>query len=76
MLERHGLLSSSQDSEDGIDVCLTCFNGGCLSSERHHARTHVVKSNHPFTLNVKRRPKPKAGKQVQRMRHLPSTGSE
>ncbi|OCB86559.1 ubiquitinyl hydrolase [Sanghuangporus baumii] len=48
----------NQDSEAGIDVCLTCFNGGCLSSERHHARTHVEKTGHNFALNIKRRPKP------------------
>ncbi|KAF6752097.1 hypothetical protein DFP72DRAFT_906102 [Ephemerocybe angulata] len=24
-----------QDSPLGIGVCLTCFNGGCLSSDRH-----------------------------------------
>ncbi|KAF9473531.1 ubiquitinyl hydrolase [Pholiota conissans] len=47
----------NQDTVDGIDVCLKCFNGGCLDVERHHARTHVARLNHPFTLNVKRRPK-------------------
>lgn len=46
-----------QDLADGIDVCLTCFNGGCLGIERHHARTHSERQKHPFTLNVKRRPK-------------------
>ncbi|KLO19657.1 ubiquitinyl hydrolase [Schizopora paradoxa] len=47
----------NQDSADGIDVCLTCFNGGCLGAERHHARTHFEKSGHSFTLNVKRKAK-------------------
>ncbi|KAF6752100.1 hypothetical protein DFP72DRAFT_968124 [Ephemerocybe angulata] len=47
-----------QDSPLGIDVCLTCFNGGCLSSDRHHAQTHVKKPGHKFTLNVKRKIKP------------------
>jgi ubiquitin carboxyl-terminal hydrolase 5/13 len=37
---------------------LTCFNGGCLDLERHHARTHYQKSGHPFTLNIRRRRKP------------------
>lgn len=35
-----------------------CFNGGCLSPERHHARTHFEKTGHAFTLNVKRKLKP------------------
>ena len=47
-----------QDSPQGIDVCLTCFNGGCLSQDRHHAQTHVRKSGHNYTLNVKRKVKP------------------
>ncbi|THU93425.1 ubiquitinyl hydrolase [Dendrothele bispora CBS 962.96] len=50
----------NQDSPQGIDVCLTCFNGGCLDLERHHAATHVKKSGHTFTLNVKRKLKPSA----------------
>ncbi|EJD06187.1 ubiquitinyl hydrolase [Fomitiporia mediterranea MF3/22] len=48
----------SQDSGLGIDVCLSCFNGGCLDSGRHHARTHAEKTGHTFALNIKRRPKP------------------
>ncbi|KAF9563466.1 ubiquitin carboxyl-terminal hydrolase 14 [Agrocybe pediades] len=47
----------NQDSDDGIDVCLKCFNGGCLDKSKHHALTHVQKSGHSFTLNVKRKPK-------------------
>ncbi|TFK33774.1 ubiquitinyl hydrolase [Crucibulum laeve] len=50
----------NQDSPLGIDVCLTCFNGGCLDAERHHARTHFQKTGHQFTLNVKRKLKPSA----------------
>ncbi|KAF5392582.1 hypothetical protein D9757_002232 [Collybiopsis confluens] len=49
-----------QNSPLGIDVCLTCFNGGCLSQERHHAQTHFNKSGHQFTMNVKRKLKPSA----------------
>ncbi|KII83872.1 hypothetical protein PLICRDRAFT_46628 [Plicaturopsis crispa FD-325 SS-3] len=48
----------NQDLPSGIDVCLTCFNGGCLSDERHHAGTHAQRAGHPFTLNVKRKLKP------------------
>ena len=50
-------LIHTQDGPDGIDVCLACFNGGCLDTLRHHARTHVQKSGHRYTLNIKRRPR-------------------
>ncbi|TBU25653.1 ubiquitin carboxyl-terminal hydrolase 14 [Dichomitus squalens] len=52
----------NQDSPLGVDVCLTCFNGGCLDKERHHARSHVAKTGHSFTLNVKRKLKPSANR--------------
>lgn len=52
----------NQDSPLGIDVCLTCFNGGCLDKERHHARSHVAKARHSFTVNVKRKLKPSANR--------------
>ena len=48
----------SQDNPLGVEVCLSCFNGGCLDSGRHHARTHVYKLGHTFSLNVKRKLKP------------------
>ncbi|KAI0249448.1 ubiquitin carboxyl-terminal hydrolase 14 [Lactifluus subvellereus] len=48
----------SQDDPLGIDICLVCFNGGCLSPERHHAHTHYKKTGHAFALNVKRRARP------------------
>ncbi|THH03651.1 hypothetical protein EW145_g6112 [Phellinidium pouzarii] len=51
-----------QDSAAGIDVCLSCFNGGCLSEERHHARMHAKKTGHTFALNVKRKLKPASSK--------------
>ncbi|KAJ7074130.1 hypothetical protein C8F01DRAFT_1099340 [Mycena amicta] len=47
----------NQDHPLGVEVCLGCFNGGC-SGDRHHIRTHLQKSGHRFTLNVKRKPKP------------------
>ncbi|KAJ7481259.1 hypothetical protein B0H11DRAFT_2024866 [Mycena galericulata] len=47
----------NQDGPQGIEVCLSCFNGGC-AGERHHMRNHIQKSGHRFTLNVKRKPKP------------------
>ena len=49
----------SQDSPLGIDLCLTCFNGGCLDQERHHAHTHSKKTGHQYTLNIKRNKRPK-----------------
>ncbi|KAJ3001497.1 hypothetical protein NUW54_g6385 [Trametes sanguinea] len=52
----------NKDSPLGIDVCLTCFNGGCLDKDRHHARTHVAKTGHTFTLNVKRKLRPSANR--------------
>ncbi|KAF8211850.1 hypothetical protein K438DRAFT_1902808 [Mycena galopus ATCC 62051] len=47
----------NQDGPQGIEVCLSCFNGGC-TGERHHMRTHLQRSGHRFTLNVKRKQKP------------------
>ncbi|OBZ78711.1 Ubiquitin carboxyl-terminal hydrolase 14 [Grifola frondosa] len=52
----------NQDHPLGIDVCLSCFNGGCLGRDRHHARTHVEKTGHFFTLNVKRKLRPSANR--------------
>ncbi|KAF8467893.1 ubiquitinyl hydrolase [Gautieria morchelliformis] len=50
----------NQDLPQGIDVCLTCFNGGCINSDpyRKHARLHHDKLGHAFSLNVRRTPKP------------------
>ncbi|ORX60315.1 ubiquitin carboxyl-terminal hydrolase 14 [Hesseltinella vesiculosa] len=44
----------SQDLAEGIDVCLTCFNGGCVSTERHHAKLHFDKTSHPLVVNIRR----------------------
>lgn len=54
----HSIAPFPQDNPFGIEVCLSCFNGGCLDSGRHHARTHVYKLGHTFSLNVKRKLKP------------------
>ena len=61
-LWRMSCLTCVQDGPLGVDVCLTCFNGGCLDKDRHHARSHVAKSGHEFTLNVKRKLKPSANR--------------
>ncbi|KAL7413187.1 ubiquitin carboxyl-terminal hydrolase 14 [Mrakia frigida] len=52
------LCFDDQDQPEGVDVCLTCFNGGCPSQERHHARSHFEKSGHPMVVNVRRVKKP------------------
>ena len=51
-----------QDQPLGVDVCLSCFNGGCLDRDRAHMRLHVLKSGHTFTLNVKRKMKPSSNR--------------
>ncbi|KAJ3187919.1 hypothetical protein HDU85_006312 [Gaertneriomyces sp. JEL0708] len=53
------LCFDSQDLSQGIDVCLSCFNGGCLHNERQHAQLHYRKTKHPIVLNIKRIAKPK-----------------
>ncbi|KAI9436861.1 ubiquitin carboxyl-terminal hydrolase 14 [Lactarius indigo] len=49
----------NQDGPLGIDLCLSCFNGGCLTEERRHAYNHSKKTGHQFVLNIRRRPRPK-----------------
>ncbi|KAF9377188.1 hypothetical protein CPB97_010362 [Podila verticillata] len=44
----------SPDNEGGLDVCLTCYNGGCTDSERYHNIQHYTKSGHSLALNIKR----------------------
>ncbi|KAJ1921428.1 ubiquitin C-terminal hydrolase Ubp14 [Mycoemilia scoparia] len=43
----------------GIDVCLTCFNGGCTRPDKRHAELHSLNTSHTLTLNIKKFPKPK-----------------
>lgn len=45
-----------QDDEDGIDVCLKCFNAGC---PRQHAPLHAQRQGaaHSLVVNIKRRRK-------------------
>ncbi|KAF9352616.1 hypothetical protein BGX26_009596 [Mortierella sp. AD094] len=44
----------SPDNETGLDVCLSCFNGGCTDPDRYHAIQHYTKAGHPLALNIKR----------------------
>ncbi|KAK9464515.1 hypothetical protein V1512DRAFT_268129 [Lipomyces arxii] len=46
------------DQPWGLDVCLSCFNGGCNSPNRSHSLIHYQLSQHPIVLNIKRTPKP------------------
>lgn len=43
----------SIDDPTGLDVCLTCFNGGC-TADRQHASLHYKLTGHPLVLNIKR----------------------
>ncbi|TKX26981.1 ubiquitin carboxyl-terminal hydrolase-2 [Elsinoe australis] len=47
------LCFDSIDSPDGLDVCLTCFNGGCVGS-RGHNLVHANATSHPMAVNIKR----------------------
>ncbi|TPX51477.1 hypothetical protein SeMB42_g00703 [Synchytrium endobioticum] len=50
----------SPDLPQGVDVCLSCFNGGCLDNDRNHALSHFLKNpSHAIALNMKRVRKPK-----------------
>ena len=48
------LCFDNQDTENGIDVCLLCFNGSC---PKNHTKLHSAKHNHPLYLNIKRKQK-------------------
>ncbi|KAF3914927.1 hypothetical protein ABW20_dc0108409 [Dactylellina cionopaga] len=48
----------SIDDPEGLDVCLSCFNGGC-AGERMHGRLHSAQRDHPLALNIRRTKKPK-----------------
>ncbi|KAJ1972760.1 ubiquitin C-terminal hydrolase Ubp14 [Dimargaris xerosporica] len=50
------LCFETPDSPQGIDVCLTCFNGGCQETLRH-GDLHYAKHQHPLALNIQRTPK-------------------
>ncbi|OGM39157.1 ubiquitin hydrolase [Aspergillus bombycis] len=43
----------SIDDEAGLNVCLTCFNGGC-AGDREHASLHFKRLGHPLALNIRR----------------------
>ncbi|PVV01586.1 hypothetical protein BB560_003991, partial [Smittium megazygosporum] len=39
---------------NGIDVCLSCFNGGCSNDLMNHSNTHFIKTKHLLSLNIKK----------------------
>ncbi|KAK4194816.1 putative ubiquitin carboxyl-terminal hydrolase [Triangularia verruculosa] len=43
----------SIDDPAGLDVCLKCFNGGCVG-DRQHAKLHSTSRGHPLVLNIRR----------------------
>ncbi|KAK5654717.1 hypothetical protein OQA88_7041 [Cercophora sp. LCS_1] len=43
----------SIDDPAGLDLCLKCFNGGCVG-ERQHAKRHSEARGHPLVLNIRR----------------------
>ncbi|XXH03243.1 Mitotic spindle checkpoint component mad2 [Hypoxylon texense] len=43
----------SIDQPEGLDVCLQCFNGGCVGL-RAHSHLHHVTRSHPLALNIRR----------------------
>ncbi|OTA89162.1 hypothetical protein M434DRAFT_34517 [Hypoxylon sp. CO27-5] len=43
----------SIDEPEGLNVCLQCFNGGCIGV-RAHSQLHHVTRNHPLALNIRR----------------------
>ncbi|KAI5851580.1 hypothetical protein DFP73DRAFT_537716 [Morchella snyderi] len=46
------------DGLEGLNVCLSCFNGGC-TGDRNHAFLHSRLTQHPLVLNIRRTKKPK-----------------
>ena len=43
----------SKDEDTGLDICLSCFNGGC-TGDRQHALLHSNRTKHPLSLNIRR----------------------
>lgn len=46
---------------DGLNVCLTCFQGHCAATgDSHgHDKIHLTKSEHPIYMNIRMTEKPK-----------------
>ncbi|KAI9178953.1 ubiquitin C-terminal hydrolase Ubp14 [Blastocladiella emersonii ATCC 22665] len=44
------------DKDEGVDVCLTCFNSGCGG---RHSLAHAFQAGHALAINLRRTPKPR-----------------
>ena len=40
-------------SEKGLEVCLKCFNGGCVGSKFNHGQEHFNKTGHCLVLRLR-----------------------
>ncbi|KAK5681727.1 ubiquitin C-terminal hydrolase Ubp14 [Elasticomyces elasticus] len=54
------LCFDSIDDPHGLQVCLSCFNGGCASPDRAHGQLHASQAEHPLAVTIKRTRKPRA----------------
>ncbi|KAK3638617.1 ubiquitin C-terminal hydrolase Ubp14 [Elasticomyces elasticus] len=48
------LCFDSIDDPHGLQVCLSCFNGGCASPDRAHGQLHASQAAHPLAVTIKR----------------------
>ncbi len=44
----------SDESPTGLDLCLTCFNGGCTTAGKQHSTRHHTVASHPIVCNIKK----------------------
>ncbi|KAK3636701.1 ubiquitin C-terminal hydrolase Ubp14 [Elasticomyces elasticus] len=56
------LCFDSIDDPSGLQVCLSCFNGGCASPDRLHGQLHATQTSHPLAVTIKRTRKPRQPK--------------
>ncbi|KAK5713834.1 ubiquitin C-terminal hydrolase Ubp14 [Elasticomyces elasticus] len=52
------LCFDSIDDPHGLQVCLSCFNGGCASPDRAHGQLHASQAEHPLAVTIKRTRRP------------------
>lgn len=56
------------DASEGLDVCLSCYHGGCIASS--HSMRHYRKTGHSLALNIKRNKVAKGGEGEQQPRKM------
>lgn len=56
----------NQDSDDGVDICLGCYNPGC---PRIHAQAHADRfgDDHAIVVNIRRTRKPVSSSSAKRV---------